>query len=56
MNVVNKLSTKDLVKGLSELKYEKDYICGACINDKQINILFKPKNGVSTPRPLNLLH
>lgn len=46
MNLVNKLSKHDLVKGLPKLKYERDHICDACMKAKQINISFKPTNEV----------
>ena len=56
MNVINKLSKHDLIKGLPNLKYEKYHICEACMKVKQIIISFKPKNEVSTSGPLTQLH
>jgi len=56
MNLINKLSKHDLVRGLPKLKYERDHICDACMKGKQISISFKPSNEVSTYRPLTLLH
>ena len=56
MNVINKLSKYDLVKGLPKLKYERDHICGACTKGKQISVSFKLKNEVSTFKSLTLFH
>lgn len=38
------------------LKFLKDHICDACQMRKQTRVSFKPKNIVSTSRPLELLH
>jgi len=56
MHHLNKLISKDLVEGLPKLKFEKDHICEACQKGKQIKHSFKLKNGVSTSKPLELLH
>jgi len=56
MNHLNKLISKDLVISLPKLKFEKDHICEACQNGKQVKNSFKLKNVVSSSRPLELLH
>ena len=56
MDHLNKLISKDLVVGLPKLKFEKDKLCDACQKGKQTRVSFKPKNVVSTTRPLQLLH
>ena len=56
MDLLNKLSKNDLVVGLPKLKFSKDKICDACQKGKQVKTSFKPKNIVSTSRPLQLLH
>jgi len=45
-----------LVEGLPKFKFEKDGICEACQRGKQTKVSFKPKNCISTERPLELLH
>jgi len=45
-----------LVEGLPKLKFEKDRICEAFQKGKQTKVSFKPKNYISTERPLELLH
>ena len=56
MNTLSKLITRDLVKDLSKLNFEKNYVCDACQFSKQIGESFKSKNIVSTTRPLELIH
>ncbi|KAI3714916.1 hypothetical protein L6452_21878 [Arctium lappa] len=45
-----------LVKGLPELKYEKEYLCAACEKGKMKRAPHKPKLEPSTSAPLELLH
>ena len=45
-----------MVEGLPKLKFEKDRICEAGQRGKQTKVSFKPKNYISTKRPLELLH
>jgi hypothetical protein len=45
-----------LVKGLPNLNYHSDALCGPCQIRKISKTSFKPKNIVSTSRPLELLH
>lgn len=51
-----KLVKHDLVIGLPKMKFIKDKLCDACQKGKQTRSTFKPKNVVSTSRPLQLLH
>ena len=56
MDLMSKLTRKDLVKGLPKVNYERNKLCDACQLGKQTRCTFKPKNLVSTTRPLELLH
>ena len=52
---------QDLLKGnhilgLTNVSFEKDRVCSACIAGKQHQSKHPPKNIVSTSRPLELLH
>lgn len=55
MDHLNKLISKDLVIGLPKIKFNKEGLCDACQKGKQTRVSFKPKNVVSTSRPLQLL-
>ena len=50
------LNRKQLIKDLPKLKFEKEIVCEACQKGKQTKVSFKPKNYVSTKRPLELLY
>ncbi|KEH29282.1 hypothetical protein MTR_4g033045 [Medicago truncatula] len=54
--LISKLIKQKLVKGLPELQYHSDALCRACQKGKSVKTTFKPKNIVSTSRPLELLH
>jgi len=56
MHHLNRLASKELVVGLSKLKFERDKLCEACQNGKQTKSSFKPLNVISTSRPLELFH
>jgi len=56
MHHLNRLTRKQLVEGLPKFEFEKDRICEACQKEKQTKVSFKPKNCISTERPLELLH
>ena len=56
MDLLNKIEKRELVRGLPGLKFVKDKICDACQYGKQTRVFFKPKNVVSTSKPLELLH
>ncbi|XP_072087067.1 uncharacterized protein [Arachis hypogaea] len=53
---ISKLIKRGLVRGLPNIKFDKDIICDACQMGKQIKTSFKPKEDVSTKKPLELLH
>jgi hypothetical protein len=55
-DLLNKVTSKDLVIGLPKMTFTKDHICEACQMGKQTRVSFKSKNIVSTSRPLELLH
>ncbi|KAL3529339.1 hypothetical protein ACH5RR_008661 [Cinchona calisaya] len=56
MDLIEKLVKKELVRGLPKLKFLKNKICDACQFGKQVKVSFKPKNYVSTSKPLELSH
>ena len=56
MDLLNKLSTKQLVKGLPSVTFQKDKVCDACQFGKQIKSSFTSKKIISTSRLLELLH
>ncbi|KAI3729797.1 hypothetical protein L6452_18466 [Arctium lappa] len=53
---INKLVSGKLVKGLPELKYERQHLCAACEKGKMKRAAHKPKPEPSTCSPLELLH
>ncbi|XP_015060475.1 uncharacterized protein LOC107006436 [Solanum pennellii] len=55
-SLLNKLISKDLVRGLPKMKFAENKICEACVKGKQIRSSFKPKNQVTSSRTLELLH
>ncbi|XP_021723901.1 uncharacterized protein LOC110691287 [Chenopodium quinoa] len=55
-SLLYKLRYKELVEGLSFIKFLKDKVCHACVRGKQTRISFESKNMVSTKRPLELIH
>jgi len=55
-NHLNKLKSKDLVSGLSNIKFENNRLCDACVKGKQIRTSFKTKDVVSTNKVLDVLH
>ena len=56
VNQLNKLLRKDLVIGLPKLNFKLESICDSCQQCKQVKSSFKPKNVVSTTKPLELIH
>ena len=56
MRNISKFSKKYLVKELSNLAYQKDLICDACVKGKHQKSSFQSKNLISTTRPLEFLH
>ncbi|GJQ91537.1 ribonuclease H-like domain-containing protein [Tanacetum coccineum] len=55
MRLIQSLSSKELVRNLPKLKYDKHF-CDACKIGKQAHTSHKAKNMVSTKRCLELLH
>ncbi|GKA13194.1 retrovirus-related pol polyprotein from transposon TNT 1-94 [Tanacetum coccineum] len=55
MRLIQSLSSKELVRNLPKLKYDK-HLCDACKIGKQTHASHKAKNMVSTNRCLELLH
>ncbi|KAL3744665.1 hypothetical protein ACJRO7_013866 [Eucalyptus globulus] len=56
MKQLAKISSKQLVRGLPKLPYQKIDSCTPCILGKQVRNSFKPINYVSTNHVLQLLH
>jgi len=56
LRLISKLSKLKLVKGLPNIDYHSDALCGACQKGKTVKSSFKAKDIVSTSRPLELLH
>ena len=56
MNTLNKLLKKELVRGLKDVKFEKDKPCSACQAGKQVANTHPTKAYMSTSRVLELLH
>jgi hypothetical protein len=54
--LISKLNKLQLVKGLPDIDYHSDVLCGACQKGKIVKSSFKTKDIVSTSRPLELLH
>jgi len=54
--IISKFSKLKLVRGLLEIDYHSDALCGACQKGKIVKSSFKSKDIVSTSRPLKLLH
>jgi len=54
--LISKLSKLQLVRGLPDIDYHSDEICGACQKGKIVKTSFKSKDIVSTSSPLELLH
>lgn len=55
-DLLNKVTSKDLVIVLLKIKFSKDHLCDACQMGKQTRVSFKSKNIVLTLRPLELIH
>ncbi|KAI3715263.1 hypothetical protein L6452_22237 [Arctium lappa] len=56
VQIDNQLVKDKLVKGLPELRYEKEHLCVACEKGKMKRVAHKPKPEPSTSSPLELLH
>ncbi|GJT70657.1 retrovirus-related pol polyprotein from transposon TNT 1-94, partial [Tanacetum coccineum] len=55
-DTINDLARKDLVRGLSRLKFEKDHLCSACQLGKSKKHTHKPKSENTNLEVLNTLH
>ena len=53
---LSRINSKESVKGISYLKFEKDRICDACQLEKQTKSSFKIIKDIMTFRPLKLFH
>jgi transposase InsO family protein len=56
MSTLKKLLKKELVRGLKDVKFEKDKPCSACQAGKQVANTYPTKAFFSTSRVLELLH
>ena len=54
--LIYKLSKLQFVKGLPNIDYHSDALCGACQKGKIVKSSFKTKDIILTSRPLELLH
>ena len=54
MKLIKNISTKDHVRGIPKLNYQKVHTCEACEIGKQIRASHKAKSMISTSRPLEL--
>ena len=53
---LKKLMKNDLVRGLKDVKFEKDKLCSACQAGKQVTNTLPTKAFMSTTRVLELIH
>ncbi|KAJ9539161.1 hypothetical protein OSB04_031894 [Centaurea solstitialis] len=53
---INQLSVSNLVKGLPENSFAKEYLCATCEKGKQTRASFKSKKVSTINSPLHLLH
>src|SRR5438045_9782826 len=53
---LKKVFRGNLVRGVKDVTFQKDKLCGACQAGKQIANTHTHKNFMSTSRPLELLH
>lgn len=56
LSLLEKLKSKELVRGLPSIKFQKEKICDSCIKGKHVRSSFKPKKMVSSSKPLKLIH
>lgn len=55
-DLLSRLSTLDLIRGLPKLKFEKDLVCAPCRHGKMVAASHPPVNQVMTEHPGELLH
>ena len=56
IDLMSKPIRKDLVRGLSKVRFETNKLCDACQLGNQTRNNFRHKNIISTSRPLELIH
>ena len=56
MSSLKKLMKNDLVRGLKDVKFEKNKLCSTCQTGKQVANTHPTKAYMSTTRVLELLH
>jgi hypothetical protein len=56
MKQLNRLTKHGLVRGLKDVKFEKNKLCSSCQAEKQVANTHPNKSQMSTHRPLELLH
>jgi hypothetical protein len=55
-DLLARLSSLDLIRGLLKLKFEKDLVCNPCHHGKMVAASHPPMNQVMTKEPNELLH
>ena len=55
-DLLSRLSSLDLVRGLPMLKFKKDLVCASCRHRKMFASSHPPANQVMTDHPAELLH
>ena len=55
-HLVNKLYSRDLIKGLPKVEAYLDEVCEDYVKGKQHRVSFKSKKVISTMKPLELVH
>jgi hypothetical protein len=55
-DLLSRLSSLDLIRGLPKLKFEKDFVCHLCRHGKMIATSHPPVNQVMTAHLGELLH
>jgi hypothetical protein len=56
MSQLNQLTKHDLVRGLNDVKFEKNKLCSSCPAEKQVENTHPNKSQMSIHRPLELFH
>ena len=55
-DLLSRLSSLGLVRGLPKLKFEKNLVCARCRHGKMVAVSHPPVNQVMTDHPTELLH
>ena len=56
IDLLSRLSSLGLIRGLPKLKFEKDHVCHPCRHGKMIAASHPPVNQLMTAHPGELLH